>query len=126
VGLGNEECWAVETSRDGERWRFFGKAWKAPGEAVLLHAAPRYVRFRQLLPTEEAEWCEPLEADGDLPMTLVRMEGHSRAELWPGEEHVGLPVVLPGGEEGRLLTFDHAPDGATWSYRLEFRGSRDS
>lgn len=125
MGLGNEECWAVETSRDGERWRFFGKAWKAPGEAVLLHAAPRYVRFRQLLPTEESEWCEPLEADGDLPMTLLGMERHSRAELWPGEEHVGLPVVLPGGEEGRLLTFDHAPDGSSWSYRLEFRGSRE-
>ena len=27
VVLGNEECWAVETSKDGERWRFFGKGW---------------------------------------------------------------------------------------------------
>lgn len=126
MGLGNEECWVVETSKDGERWRFFGRAWKSAGEAVLLHAAPRYLRFRQLVPSEAAEWCEPLEADGgDLPMTLVLMEEHARRELWPGEEHVGLPVVLPGGEEGRLLSFEHAPDGSSWSYRLEFRGARE-
>ncbi|MGZ5352363.1 MAG: hypothetical protein ACXWXQ_06660 [Actinomycetota bacterium] len=53
--LGNEECWAVETSRDGERWRFFGRAWKSPEEPVLLHAPVRFVRFRRLLPTEDPE-----------------------------------------------------------------------
>ena len=125
MGFGNEECWAVETSKDGERWRFFGKAWKSPGEPVLLHAVPRYLRFRQLLPTETSDWCEPLEAHGDDPMTLVRMEERSREYLWPSEEHVGLPVVLPGGEEGRLLRFEHAPDGSSWSYALEFRGVRE-
>lgn len=35
-----DECWIVETSKDGERWRFFGKAWKQPDGAILLHAAP--------------------------------------------------------------------------------------
>ncbi len=123
--LGNEECWAVETSKDGERWRFFGRAWKSPGEPVLLHAAPRFVRFRQLHPIEDPEWSEPLEAEGDHPMTLVHMEKRARDHLWPGEEHVGLPVVLPGGEEGRLLRFEHAEDGSAWTYSLEFRGARE-
>ncbi len=123
--LGNEECWAVETSRDGERWRFFGKAWKSPGEAVLMHAPVRFVRFRQLIPAEDAEWCEPLETDGRQPITLVRMEERSRQDLWPGAEHVGLPMLLPGGEVGRLQTFEHAGDGSTWRYVLEFRGARD-
>lgn len=117
-----EESWAVETSKDGERWRFFGKAWKRPGEPILLHATPRYVRFRRV---EDPEWCEPLEPTDDLPMTLLRMEDLVREELWPGDEHVGLPVVLPGGEEGRLVRFEHSPDGVTWSYTLEFRGSRE-
>ena len=61
MGTVNEhghECWIVETSKDGERWRFFGRAWKRPGEEVLLHAVPRYVRFR---PEWEKEWREPLE-----------------------------------------------------------------
>lgn len=121
---GGEECWAVETSRDGERWRFFGRAWKAPEEPVLLHAAPRYVRFRRLVPSEDREWCAPLGADGDrTPMTLLRMEHRIREGLWPGAEHLGLPVVLPGGEEGRLLRFERAPDGSSWFYALDFRGA---
>jgi len=125
VSEGNEQCWAVETSRDGERWRFFGKAWKSPGEPVLLHALVRFVRFRQLLPVEEPEWCEPLETDGGLPVTMVRMEERMREDVWPGEEHAGLPMLLPGGEVGRLIRFAHAPDGSSWSYALEFSGARE-
>ena len=117
-----EECWAVETSKDGERWRFFGKAWKQPGEPVLLHAVPRFIRFRRV---EDDAWCDPLESTADLPMTILRMEDRVREELWPGQEHVGLPVLLPGGEEGRLARFEHAPDGTTWSYALDFRGARE-
>ena len=115
------EAWAVETSKDGERWRFYGKAWKWPDEAVLLHAAPRFVRYRMLQPTAEDAWCEPLEGDGGTPMTLVRMEAHRREDVWPGQEHLGLPVLLPGGEAGRLLRFARG-DGDTWTYALEFRG----
>ena len=116
------EAWAVETSKDGERWRFYGRAWKWPEESVLLHAAPRYVRFRQLVPVEDAAWCAPLEGDGGTPMTLLRMEAREREDLWPGQEHLGLPVLLPGGEAGRLLRFERGGDGDTWTYALEFRG----
>jgi hypothetical protein len=117
-----EECWAVETSKDGDRWRFFGKVWKQPDEPVLLHAVPRFVRFR---PVDEADWREPLERTGDHPMTLLRLEEGTREELWPGEEHAGLPVLLPGGEEGRLLRFEHEADPVRWTYWLEFRGMRE-
>lgn len=116
-----EECWVVETSKDGERWRFFGKAWAKAGEPVLLHAAPRFVRFRRL---PEQEWHACLEGDGAHPMTLLRMEEGSREELWPSTVHVGLPMLLPGGEEGRLLRFEHTEDPVRWTYALEFRGSQ--
>jgi hypothetical protein len=115
------ECWIVETSKDGERWRFFGKAWKSPGEPVLLHAVPRYVRFR---PDGQAEWGEPLEQTEDLPMTMLDMEKAVRSEVWPDESHVGLPMLLPGGEIGRLLRFEHHVESGEWTYALEFRGSR--
>jgi hypothetical protein len=120
-----EECWAIETSKDGERWRFFGKAWRQPGEPVLLHAAPRFVRVRRLQPEAETDWSEPLSSDAGLPMTLLRLERHEREDLWPGAEHRGLPVLLPGGEEGRLERFEHVPDGSSWTYALEFRGARE-
>ena len=123
MGFGNEECWAVETSKDGSKWRFFGKAWKSPGEPVLVHARIPFLRYRQLIPVESSEWCEPLGVKGSTPMCVVSMEAHTRADLWPSSEHQGLPVLLPGGEVGRLLAFDHAEDGSSWSYRLEFRGA---
>ena len=116
------DCWAVETSKDGERWRFFGKAWKMPDEAVLLHAVPRFVRFRRV---EEDAWGAPLERSGDHPMSLLHMERGMREDLWPDREHLGLPVLLPGGEAGRLVAFWRSPDGGRWTYTLEFRGGRE-
>ena len=125
MSLGNEECWAVETSRDGSQWRWLGKAWKSPNESVLMHVSVRFIRFRQLVPTESKAWSEPLETEGRLPMTMVRMEDEQREDLWPGDEHLGLPMLLPGGETGRLVRFEYAPDGSSWRYTLEFRGARE-
>jgi hypothetical protein len=117
------ECWIVETSKDGERWRFFGRAWKRPGEPMLLHAVPRFVRFRR----DGAEgWVGPLERTGDLPITRLDMEGEERVELWPDETCVGLPMLLPGGEIGSLLRFEHTTEPEGWTYALEFRGSSPS
>lgn len=120
--MGEHLPWAVETSKDGERWRYFGKGWAFPDEPLLLHAVPRFVRYRRS--DLDGGWCEPLERDGDEPMTLLRLEERVREDLWPGPEHEGLPVLLPGGEVGRLLRFEHAEDGGSWSYALEFRGER--
>jgi hypothetical protein len=117
----DEIAWAVESSKDGERWRFFGKAWTAPGEPLLLHGLPRFVRYRRV---DVEEWSEPLERSGSHPMTLLDLDRTTRAELWPGPEHAGLPVLLPGGEEGRLLRFEHSPEGDRWAWALEFRGRR--
>jgi hypothetical protein len=125
MGFGNEECWAVETSKDGVTWRFFGRAWKSPGEPVLMHAPVRWLRYRQLVPVEGSDWSEPIEAEGATPMSIVSMEDATRRDVWPDASHVGLPVVLPGGEIGRLLSFEHAEDGSTWRYSLEFRGARE-
>jgi hypothetical protein len=58
-------------------------------------------------------------------MTLLSLESGGRKELWPEERHVGLPVLLPGGEEGRLLRFEHQNNPSEWTYALEFRGSRE-
>ena len=57
-------------------------------------------------------------------MTLLDLVAGTRTELWPGEAHTGLPVLLPGGEEGRLLRFEHSADGERWTWALEFRGLR--
>jgi hypothetical protein len=121
MNTSGHECWVVETSKDGERWRFFGRAWKFPGEPLLLHAAPRFVRFK---PDGDSEWRRPLEQTDDVPMTLLDLENSRRQDLWPDESCLGLPMLLPGGETGRLLSFEHQTDPDRWTYTLEFRGAR--
>src|SRR5256885_17171987 len=101
MGTVNEhghECWIVETSKDGQRWRFFGRAWKRPGEEVLLHAVPRYVRFR---PEWEPDWREPLERTGDLPMTLLRLEAGGGGGKGAAARARGWPGCVGGGGGGR-------------------------
>jgi len=114
------EAWSVETSRDGERWRSLGKGWVFPGEPLLVHGASSLIRFRRSEP--KGDWVGPLERTADLPMTLLELEAGRRSELWPGEEHLGLPVLLPGGEVGRLVSFEHSPDGTRWTWSLRFEG----
>ena len=106
--------------RDGERWHFFGKAWTRPGEPLLVHDLPRFVRYRRL--DGDRPWSAPLERSGSAPLTLLRLDEQAREELWPGRQHAGLPVLLPPGEEGRLLRFDRSSDGESFSWSLEFRG----
>ena len=119
--MDDEIEWVLESSRDGERWRFIGRAWTRPGEPLLVHGAGRFLRYRR----HDAEgWTEPLERSGEHPMTLIDLERHDRTEMWPGEAHVGLPVLLPGGEEGRLLRFERSSDGGSWVWAAEFRGRR--
>lgn len=114
--------WAVETSKDGQRWRFFGRAWTGQHEPLLLHAVPQFVRYRCLEP--EGEWSAPLERTGGHPMAMLDLDLGTRTELWPDQAHIGLPVLLPGGEEGRLLRFEHSSDEERWTWALEFRGLR--
>lgn len=112
-------AWLVETSRDGEKWRSMGKAWTFPGERLLVHGASRYLRFRSV---DAEEWVGPLERTGGECMALLDLDAGARTEVWPGDEHLGLPVFLPGGEAGRLLRFEHSDDGYSWTYALEFSG----
>ena len=63
-------------------------------------------------------------ASDDMPITLLKLEEGIREELWPDAAHLGLPMLLPGGEIGRLLRFEYDEAVGQWTYALEFRGSR--
>jgi hypothetical protein len=79
------------------------------------------VRYK---PEDQKDFGDALERTGDEPMTLLDLEHGIRHDLWPTPEHQGLPVLLPGGEVGRLLRFDRDPSGDEFTWVLEFRGER--
>ena len=85
-----------------------------PTPALLAHAAP------EALTVEVYENGSKLIAIGqDLvrkgeptPITRLTMSGEriSREDIWPAEDDLGLPVILPGGEIGILTDWSNAPD----------------
>jgi hypothetical protein len=118
--VGVHEGWQVQVSRDGERWRDFGTAWVFPNEDVFLHGASEFVRVRP----EDGEWSEPMRRESDYrPMTLIRLRSGTREDLFPSHQHYGMPVLLRGGEGGRLQSYE--TDGDVWTWTVQFRGSRE-
>jgi hypothetical protein len=114
-----DQAWLIESSRDGEKWRTMGKAWTFAGEPLLVHGASKFLRFRHV---DHEDWVGPMERTGNECMALVDLDAGTRVEIWPGDEHRGLPVFLPGGEAGRLVAFACSDDQHSWTYTLEFRG----
>jgi hypothetical protein len=114
-------AWDIEASKDGDDWNSFGTGWTHGDEPLLVHGLPAFARLR---PSGDTTWSGALGRDGDHPISLLTLDEPSRRELWPSREHIGLPVLLPGGEVGRLLRFDHADDGSSWNWAVEFANRR--
>ena len=96
-------------------------------DALLVHAAPETLDV--VVRNDEGR----LVAEGKrLPRTVERPmarlvisgERIKREDLWPGEEDLGRPVILPGGEVGILLEWWNADDGSEWRWRVEFYNHR--
>lgn len=94
---------------------------------LLVHAAPPVlavaVRHDDGVLVARSEG---LQRTADRPMArLVKSGGRiEREDLWPGQEDIGRPVLLPGGEIGILTAWWHAPDGSEWRWSVEFYNHR--
>jgi hypothetical protein len=95
-----------------------------PTTVLLAHAAP------DALTVEVYENGSRLVAIGqDLlrkgeptPITRLTMDDERirRDDIWPGEDDLGLPVILPGGEVGILTAWSNAPDHTSWEWSVRF------
>jgi len=115
--------WSIRSGDGGMNGLEFTLALTAGDlSTVLVHAAPRHMQV-------EVRAGDRLVASGDAerqgeysPMTLLQLtgDGITRGEVWPDESHLGLPVLLAGGEVGVLLRWTHAPDRSWWQWAVEF------
>jgi len=90
---------------------------------VLIHAAPGRAAIEIIDADDRLIARANLNRSGEYrPMTLVELEGSTlrRSEIWPTEQHYGLPVLLSGGEAGILQAWQHADDHGWWRWSLEF------
>ena len=116
--------WNIRSRDGGMNGLEFARCTTAGGlSRVLIHAAPAKAAI-EVVADDGA-----IVARGDVdredeysPMTLIELgEGRlRRSEVWPDETLHGLPVLLAGGEAGRLLQWHHAADHSWWRWSVQF------
>src|SRR4051794_27805226 len=106
--------WTIRTRDGGMNGLEFAKATTAGGfDRVLIHAAPAQASVEVRTNNDDIVARGDVDRDGDYsPMTLLELDSGRlrRQEIWPDDQHVGLPVLLAGGEVGLLRRWQHAED----------------
>ena len=95
----------------------------AAGERLLVHAAPPRldVTVRGTDGSIRAEGTGLARGQPGPMSFLVRRDGRITLEDgWPAAEHLGMVVILPGGEAGVLREWWHAEDRSAWRWSVEF------
>jgi hypothetical protein len=116
--------WSIRTRDGAMNGLEFSRCTTAGGfTRALIHAAPARAAIE--VTTEDGQVVARGDADRHAeysPMTLVELgDGEiRRTEIWPEEEHLGLMVLLAGGEAGILKAWQHAEDHSWWQWSLEF------
>ena len=90
---------------------------------VLIHAAPARLELEVRTDDGQLVGKAELDREGDYtPITFVTLSdgGATRDDLWPTEDHLGLPVLLPGGEVGVLTAWRSDDDHTWWQWSVEF------
>ncbi len=94
---------------------------------LLVHAPPPMlaVEVRSERGSRLA-FSEDLAQTDDRPIARLtrRSKRITREDIWPTEKDLGKPVLLPGGEVGRLLRWWNAADGSEWRWQVEFYNHR--
>ncbi len=94
---------------------------------LLVHAAPESLRVE--VSDDEGNrlaFGDQLARTADRPMARLTRERDRivRVDLWPEEQDIGRPVILPGGEVGILLSWWHSSDEQEWRWQIEFYNHR--
>jgi len=105
----------------------FARGRLAATDVLLDHAAPETLdvvvrgddgqelaQGRRLVRTDEKPIARLTLRDGQI----------AREDLWPADDDIGRPVILPGGEIGLLLGWWNAADGSAWRWQVEFYNHR--
>jgi hypothetical protein len=105
----------------------FARGRLAATDVLLVHAAP--ARLDVAVRSDDGQMVAQgrgLARTAERPMArLIIGDGQiTREDLWPEDDDIGRPVILPGGEVGILLGWWNADDGSEWRWQVEFYNHR--
>ena len=94
---------------------------------LLVHAPPPMLTVE--IRSDDGRrlaYARDLAQTADRPMARLTLWGEqiSREDLWPTENDIGLVIILPGGEVGKLVSWWNAKDGSEWRWQVEFYNHR--
>jgi hypothetical protein len=119
--------WEIRSPEGGAKGLEFARAeMDAAHRTTLVHAAPSAIDVVVTADGFVIGQAHDLRDDTRAtPMSRLRLDGATltRENIWPAQEDVGLPVILPGGEVGILLAWSNAEDGSEWTWRVEFHNN---
>jgi hypothetical protein len=105
----------------------FARGRLAATDVLLVHAAPETLDV--VVRDDDGEVLAQghrLARTAERPMArlTIRDRQIAREDLWPADDDIGRPVILPGGEVGILLGWWNAEDGSAWRWQVEFYNHR--
>jgi hypothetical protein len=115
--------WEIRNPDGGALGLEFARGTSAPTDEMLVHATPSRINVE--VHTWEGELVavgRNLTHDEIAPMSKLSISGKkvARENLWPTDEDVGRPVILPGGEVGILKAWWNDEVGQEWRWSVEF------
>jgi hypothetical protein len=122
-----QEIWDLWYPHAGAQGLPFARGRLDATDLLLVHAAPDVLRAE--VRSDAGELLargDELTRTADRPIAILRRNGRdvSREDLWPGNEQIGCPVLLAGGEVGILRSWWNAADGSEWRWQIELYNHR--
>lgn len=121
--------WHIRGRDGGMNGLEFTTALTAGGlRQVLVHAAPAQASVEVRADDDTLIAKGDVERDGDYsPMTLITLDDSEvrRQEVWPTDDHLGMAVLLAGGEVGVLTAWRDGDDLSWWQWSVEFSNHKD-
>lgn len=120
------DYWNLWIAGVGSAGLEFARGRLTPTETLLVHAAPEKLTVEVLDGSRMIAHGENLARTSDTPIARLRREGEriTREDIWPTEVDYGTPVILAGGEVGRLTAWWHAPSHTARQWSIELYNHR--
>ena len=118
------ETWDLWFPGAGSTGLSFARGKLDPTDVLWAHAVPETLAVTVRDADERVvARGESLQRQGErFPLTRLSRHGDQirREDRWPTDVDLGAPVILPGGEVGRLRAWWNADDGNEWRWSVEF------
>ena len=122
----DDTIWELRNPDGGAQGLEFAKARMGHHRVVLVHAAPSRLNVvvrsvNEMLLAVGTD----LHAPGETPISRLTRDDLRivRENIWPDDDDLGRPVILPGGEVGLLRSWWNADDHSAWRWTIELSNS---